>query len=78
MRGDNGRWEGTAEDDGGGNVGGDDSDEGSEGGDDKGGAEDDCGAKWGETTATKEVCGATAATAKIARGRRRILSHCLN
>ena len=35
VRGDNERWEGTAEDDGCGNVGRDDSDEGSEGGDDE-------------------------------------------
>ena len=32
-------------------------------------AEDDGGAKWGETTTTKEVWGAIAATTKIARGR---------
>ena len=47
VRGDNGRCEGTAEDDG--------------------------GAKRGETTATKEAWGATAATTKIARGGRRII-----
>ena len=41
-------------------------------------AEDDGGAKWGETTTTKEVWGVIAATTKIARGRRLILilSHC--